>query len=114
MRTVRKLAALTAGEKIKVDVQFHKTEVDLTGFAVDVRVTRDDVELDLAGGVAWLDITKGQCRVTFGEGDIDVAPEEERSRYRMEVWAGDGTERIASLLIVFDVYQHVGAASPGI
>lgn len=114
MREIRYLDPYTAGEKPKIDIQFYKTEVDLSTFDVAVRVERDEKELTLTGVIDWLDATKGQARLTMGEGDIDVTEGEDWSRYRVEAWAGNGTDRVATLLLVFDVYQHVGAVYPAI
>ena len=114
MREIRYLDSFVAGEKPVIDVQFYETEQDLTGFSLDWRVERDGTEVTPAGSIAWKDQSLGQARVTFGEGDIDVTDGSEWSRYKMELWTGDGTTRIATLLIVFDVYQHVGSASPSI
>jgi hypothetical protein len=114
MREVRYLDPYTAGEKPKINVQFYQQEVDLTGFTVDLRVNRDGEPLELLGGIDWLDQTKGQARITMDEGDIDVSDDASWSRYEIEAWAGNGVDRVATLLIVFDVYPHVGADVPAI
>ncbi len=112
-RDVRVIDSYTAGELAKLNVQLYATEVDLTGFTVDYRLERDGVDVVTTGSVAWLDDAKGQIQVTFAAGDLDVTDGETRSRHKLEVWAGNGIdERVASLLILFDVYQHVGAVTP--
>jgi hypothetical protein len=66
------------------------------------------VEITPGGTAEWEDQATGIGRYEFADGDIEVADGEEKSSYRLEFWAGNGTVRIASLLVLFDVNRAVG------
>lgn len=112
MRTVITLDETWVSGEIPVPIliQMFTTEQDLTGWTQDIRVERDDVELTFGGTITWDDINKGIAKITFADGDIEVAAGKEYSQYKIEVWAAGGSQRISSVLIRNGCNLQVGAA----
>lgn len=108
-RPVRLIGPYTEGEiPDPLLLKFYEEDKDLSGWSIAVTMTRDGVELNPGGTALWEDDTLGIGRYEFADGDIDVTDGEEKSSYRMEFWAGNGTLRLASLLVLFDVNKAVG------
>lgn len=108
-RPVRLIGPYTAGEiPDPLVLQFYDSPKDLSGYDVEVTMSRDDEEVVLGGTASWVAQDLGIAKYEFAEDDLQVADGEKKSSYRMEFWAGNGTIRIASLLIVFDVNRQVG------
>ena len=96
----------TAGEKpLAIPVSFLETPDDLTGWDLAVTAEIDGVE-NLAYGatITWSDATLALATLRLpeltGAGSV----------HSVQVWAGNGTQRIASLPIQFKVVAAVGTA----
>lgn len=101
----------TAGEiPAGLIVQMLNPPQDITGYSVQVRMDRDDVEFDPAAStpVELDEPLKATVKINFGAGDIEVTPGKDRSRITMEVWIAGGGVRAASKTIVNWVYKQVG------
>lgn len=111
-RPTRTIGPYTNGEIPRpVTVYFDDDPIDLTGFTLSVTAERIVngvwTEYTWAGTVVWADASIGQATLDFGVGDIvhtggDVTP------HRIQLWADDGTNKLATVLILFDVYTQVG------
>ena len=105
-RTDITIGPFTAGEKpLAIPVSFLATPNDLTGWALAVTAEIDGVAAPSYGaGVTWSNAEQALALLRLPELS---AP---GSGHAVQVWAGNGTQRIASLPIRFTVVAAVGTA----
>lgn len=96
---------------VPLKVKMFKTDQNLTGWLLQLRMTRNGTELSFGGTVTWEDASTGIAKITFVDGDIDVETAgDEFAMYDIEVWASGGGQRLASVLIKNGCYAYVGSA----
>jgi len=87
-----------------VDIDFSQTVFTLAATLVD----DDGTEMAFAGGVSWDDATIGQVRVDLQAADVAVPAGKLMITRRLMVWAGDGTNRVASVEIKYNCRPSIG------
>lgn len=90
-------------------VKFDPSDIDFTGFTLAATMTdHDGVEMTFAGLVEWDDDTKGIVRVELAAADLTLDAGVEHEDRMLAVWAGDGTNLVASLDIRVPVDASIG------
>ena len=104
----RTIGPYTAGEKpTLVTVDFYDTSPpDLTGWSLSLTCTRDGTELTSWGSIAWSNASIARANVTMPT--LALATGYTRQQFIIQCWAGNGTQRIASVPICFYVHTQVG------
>lgn len=99
----------TSGEKPRPFTVSMGVEDDLTGFDIEATMADNDgAELTFNGIVSWADAPNAIVRVTLGEDDLMLADGVEHETRRLQVWVGDGSTRLATLVIKIPIDAAVG------
>lgn len=100
----------TSGEiPFPFTVKFDPEDIDFTGFDLAVTIEDNDgSEMTFDGSVAWDEITTGTVLVQLGAADVVVPPGALLVTRRLQIWAGDGVNRPATLHIKFNCHPAIG------
>jgi hypothetical protein len=107
-REIVGIGPFTAGEKpAAIAVSFFEEDPpDMYEWAVGVTATKDGVEVDSWDGAAvWQDPELALAALSLGE---LTAGDDGPALWEVQLWAGDGTYLIASVVIRFMVHPSVG------
>lgn len=107
-REVRWTGPFHEGEKpLPVLVDFYAANPnDLSGYSLAVTCTRDGVELGSWGSAVWDDASTARAELSIPE--IVLASGATEQLFKVQVWAGDGSNRVATAEIWFYGYPAVG------
>ncbi len=112
MKPIRWAGPYTDGETpLPFNMKFDETDIDFSvgGFVVEATLTDDDgTEMSFAGTVTFADDTIGLVRVDLGAADVAVPVDTLLLTRRLQIWTGDGTNRIASVTIKFNCHPAIG------
>jgi hypothetical protein len=105
------LGPYTSGETGRpVTLDFDDDPVDLSGLTVKMTMEKaNGTEITFAGTVAWVDDTIGRCQIEFAASDLTLDPGVDWEVRVGQVWAGDGTEIVATLRLVIPIDSPVGS-----
>lgn len=102
----------TDGEiPLPFNMKFDETDIDFSvgGFVVEATLLDDDgTEMSFAGTVTFEDSATGLVRVDLGAADVAVPANILLLTRRLQIWTGDGTNRIASVTIKFNCHPAIG------
>jgi hypothetical protein len=104
----RTVGPYTAGEippTITVDF-YASAPPSLAGWTLALTCERDGTPLTSWGSIAWSDATIARATITLPA--LALATGKTRQQFVMQAWAGNLTQRIASLPICFYVHSQVG------
>jgi hypothetical protein len=88
-------------------VHFYEDEPeDLSGFSLAVTCERDGEELEDWGEATWDDAEQAVALLHMPE--LALPEDSVRAQYEVQVWAGDGTFRLATVIICFPVVRSIG------
>jgi len=113
--TVRWAGPFTDGETpLPFTVKFDPSDIDFSGFTLNATLEQDTGdELAFTGSVAWEaggGETTGTVRVDLSAADVAKVTSYDRETKRMQIWAGDGANLVATVVIKFVVQSSVGTA----
>lgn len=102
----------TDGEiPLPFNMKFDETDIDFSvgGFVVEATLLDDDgTEMTFDGTVTFEDSSTGLVRVDLGAADVAVPANILLLTRRLQIWTGDGTNRIASVTIKFNCHPAIG------
>lgn len=99
-----------SGEKpLSIPLRFDESDVDFTGYAIEATLLDYNLaEMVFDGSVAWTDESVGLALLTFGADDVTVPVGQLIVTRRCMVWAGNGTNRVATLEIKYNCHPAIG------
>lgn len=113
-KTVVWAGPYTSGEiPLPFSFKFDDQDIDFSqsAFVLGATLLDDDgSEMAFSGSVAWSDNTIGMVEVQLAESDVAVPAGKIVITRRLQVWTGDGTNRIASVEIKFNSHPSIGTA----
>ena len=100
----------TSGEvPLPFTVKFDPTDIDFTGFSLEATMlSHMGVEMPFGGTVTWVDDTTGVVLVEFAANDLLLAAAVEHEDRRLQVWTGDGTNLVATVMIKVPIDASIG------
>lgn len=104
----RTIGSYTAGEipgTLSLDF-YASSPPDLTGWTLRLTCERDGTELTSWGSIAWSDASIARATITMPV--LALATGKERQQFLIQAWAGNGTQRIASVPVCFYCHNAVG------
>jgi len=106
----RTIGPYTAGEiPPTVTLDFYDTSPpSLAGWTLALTCERDGAALTSWGTIAWADATIARATITMPV--LTLATGKLRQQFVIQAWAGNLTQRIASLPVAFYVHASVGTA----
>ena len=110
VKPVRWTGPFTNGEiPLPFTVKFDPSDLDFTSYDIEATLEDDDgTEMTLDGSVSWDDISTGVALVQLGAADVAVPPGVLVLTRRLQVWAGDATNRVATVEIKFNCHPSIG------
>ena len=104
----RTLGPYTEGEKpADLTVDFYPTTPpDLTGWTLGLTCERDGTAIASWGSIEWADAENAQATVTFPA--LTLATGQRHASYRVQCWAGNTVQKIATVYLCFYVHRAVG------
>lgn|SRR3990167_4483408 len=109
-RKVVQLDEYTVGEKPRpLLVQFDDSDIDLSAYSLAATLEAGDgTEETFTGTVEWHDASKGHVILVLSDDDLALAEGVDFDEKRLMVWTGNGTYRVATVLLLIPVYRGVG------
>lgn len=92
-------------------VQYDKRGIDFSQSTFELAGTLEDedgTELTFTGNLTWADEATGVVQVELAAGDVTRVGTNEKETRRLVIWTGDGTNRVATLLIKYVIDRPVG------
>lgn len=112
VKTVVWAGPYTSGEiPLPFTFKFDDSDIDfsLSAFVLGATLLNDDgSEMSFSGSVTWSDNTIGLVEVQLAENDVVVPAGKLVITRRLQVWTGDGTNRIASVEIKYNCHPSIG------
>jgi hypothetical protein len=104
----RTIGPYVAGEKPPtITLDFYDTSpANLTGWTLSLTCERDGTELTSWGSIAWSNAAIARATVTMPA--LALATGKTRQQFRIQAWAGNTVQRIASIPVCFFVEKQVG------
>lgn len=94
---------------LSMGLRFDSVDIDLSAY--DLEATLEDYdgsEMVFAGAVVWDDATIGLVTLSLGEDDVAVPVGQLLVTRKLMVWAGNGANRVATLVIKYNCHKAVG------
>ena len=79
---------------------------NLTGWALSLTCERDGTALTSWGSIAWADATIARATITMPVLALETG--KTRQQFVLQAWAGNLTQRIASVRVCFFVERQIG------
>ncbi len=112
VKTVVWAGPYTSGEiPLPFTFKFDAQDIDFSGsvFTLDATLLDDDgTEMNFSGTVTWNDNTTGLVDVQLAENDVVVPAGKLVITRRLQVWTGDGVNRVASVEIKYNCHPAIG------
>jgi hypothetical protein len=108
-RDVILIGPFTEGEiPVAIPVSFLTEPQSLDGWGLRVTCERDGVELAGWGEAEWSDAPTALALLYMPELELDPERDGAPSVFEVQVWAGNASQRIASLVIRFHLNRAIG------